>query len=74
MAFGEMKKQVTKEHMPCDFTSRRHLELPSSETKSKVVTARAGVESGGGGVVTVRSIVTVLQDENIGYGCLPLDL
>lgn len=40
MAFGEMKKQVTKEHMPHDFTSMRYLELPSSETKSRMVTAR----------------------------------
>lgn len=50
MAFGEMKKQVTKEHMLYDFTSMRHVELPSSETKSRMVIARArrGKEGEGG--------------------------
>lgn len=61
---GIWRSEVTKEHMPCDFTSMRHLGLPSSETKSRMVIVRARRREEVG--VPAQSIVSDLQDESIG--------
>ena len=41
--------------MPWDFTSRRHLELPTSEKKSRLVAARTGKREKGGGEMAATS-------------------